>query len=62
MGSCGRRRGLIVREEGLSIKIPTDLLGLTPLSYSRDRHESLKARIAPICAELTNLVARLGPR
>jgi CRP/FNR family cyclic AMP-dependent transcriptional regulator len=62
MGSCGRLRGIILTPEGLSTKIPSDLLGLTPLKYSPDTSIPIKRRLNPAAGALTALVRQLGPR
>ncbi|MBR9802089.1 cyclic nucleotide-binding domain-containing protein [bacterium] len=66
MGQLGRDRTLIVCPRGLDLKMPSDLLGLNPLTFSvptdlKDA-ETLSAPLAPVCTSLKNLFDKLGPR
>lgn len=63
LGLHGQERALILRPRGADLKIPSDLLGITPLDY-----DAAKAEEDPISAiatpvnKLRRLIARLGPR
>jgi predicted nucleotide-binding protein len=48
--------------EELTLKVPTDLLGVTPLTYEEGGPETLQARLAPACDELKRAIARLGAK
>jgi CRP/FNR family transcriptional regulator, cyclic AMP receptor protein len=66
MGQLGRERTIIVRPRGIDLKLPSDLLGLNPLSFSppsdpRDARQ-LAVSLGPVCTQLKTLFDRLGPR
>lgn len=62
MGGIGRDRTFLVRPRGVDIKVPTDLLGLTPLDYAPGEDSTLTSRIAPVCTELRRLIREPGPK
>jgi predicted nucleotide-binding protein len=62
MGALGRERSFIVKPRGEDIKLPSDLLGLTPLEYPPGDLETLTPRIAPICTAIRNTVSRVGSK
>jgi predicted nucleotide-binding protein len=62
MGALLRNRVLVVSPREADLKIPTDLLGLTPLQYPLGRPEDLAARIAPTCNSIRRIIAELGPK
>lgn len=62
MGGIGRDRTILVRPRGTDIKIPTDLLGVTPLDYAPGEEATLTSRIAPVCTELRRIVKQIGPK
>jgi CRP/FNR family transcriptional regulator, cyclic AMP receptor protein len=62
MGALGRDRTYVVAPAPLDIKIPTDLLGVTLLTYSRRRGQSLSDAMKPVTRELLRLIHRYGPK
>lgn len=61
MGRVARERVFVIHEHRAEVKIPSDLLGLTPLTYvSSDG--SVDAMVAPVCSELRDLILKLGVR
>jgi predicted nucleotide-binding protein len=60
MGRLGRERTVMVIPRGVDLKIPTDLLGLTPITFKLGPEGDLAAAIGPACNELRALVRRLG--
>ncbi len=52
----------LVGPQKLSIKVPTDLLGVTLLTYEEGEPATLAARLAPACDELKRTAARLGAK
>jgi CRP/FNR family cyclic AMP-dependent transcriptional regulator len=66
MGQLGRQRTFMVVPRGLKLKIPSDLLGLTPLSYSppTDPNDARlwAAALGPVCTQLKTAIDDLGPR
>ena len=62
MGSLGRDRVFFVKEQKSDLKIPTDLLGITPLEYKPGKESDLPSRVAPICSELRKTIKEKGAR
>ena len=62
MGGIGRDRTIIVRPRAVDIKVPTDLLGVTPLDYAKGDDSTLPSRIAPVCTELRRIIKLSGPK
>ncbi|MCC7435238.1 MAG: nucleotide-binding protein [Methanoregulaceae archaeon] len=62
MGRLGRERALLVEARGEEVKLPSDLAGLTTISYkwSGDSKE-LPAAIGPVCNRLRDIITDLGP-
>jgi predicted nucleotide-binding protein len=61
IGALGRSRTVLIVPSDVSIKIPTDLLGLTPIRFSL-KAETLSDSLASVCEELKQLVSGLGAR
>lgn len=66
MGQLGRERTAIVTPRDIDLKMPSDLLGLNPLSFSPPSdatdQRKLATALAPVCTQLKALFDRLGPR
>ncbi|MGE3595800.1 MAG: TIR domain-containing protein [Dehalococcoidia bacterium] len=62
MGACTRRRVFLATPRGVDVKIPSDLLGLTPLSYSGDESVAIEARLADLGAQLVRAVSEMRSR
>jgi predicted nucleotide-binding protein len=62
MGKLERSRTFIVKEDKSDVKIPTDLLGITPLTYVLRKGSNLRTALAPVCTELRKVVGELGVR
>ena len=62
MGALGHSRTFLVCPRGIDIKIPTDLAGITPLTYEQRPQCELPSAIAPACNQLRNLILKAGPR
>ena len=62
MGALSHERTfMIVPHEG-DIKIPTDLLGLIPLSYKSDDPANLDPSLETVCNQLRNIINKAGVR
>jgi predicted nucleotide-binding protein len=61
MGAITRERTYIVAPRNVDIKIPTDLFGITCLTYDCNSRKSLGKRLQPILRQLRNLVKKYGP-
>ena len=62
MGALSRDRTYIVAPRPLDIKIPTDLLGVTLLTYQKNRGQSIASAIRPVTRALIGLVNLHGPK
>jgi predicted nucleotide-binding protein len=62
MGRLERNRTFIIKERDRDVKIPTDLLGITLLTYIHRAGADLTTAIAPVCTELRKVVKNLGSR
>jgi CRP/FNR family cyclic AMP-dependent transcriptional regulator len=62
IGAAGRRRVFLLKPAGFDVKIPTDVLGITPVRYSVDPTLEPIARVDMACSEMRAIIARLGPR
>ncbi len=62
MGRLDRNRSFIIKDESSEIKIPTDLLGVTPIPYVLKPGEDISPSIATICTELKKVIDSLGVR
>jgi CRP/FNR family transcriptional regulator, cyclic AMP receptor protein len=61
MGCLDRSRVFLIKENGRDVKIPTDLLGITPITFTR-RSDNLAASMGPVCTELRKVILELGVR
>jgi CRP/FNR family cyclic AMP-dependent transcriptional regulator len=55
IGAIGRRRAIMVHPRGITIKVPTDLLGVTPIKY-----DSLDMK--SVANDLRAIIRSLGPK
>ena len=62
MGALGHSRTFLVYPYSIDIKIPTDLAGITPLTYEQRPQCELPSAIAPMCIQLRNRILKVGPR
>lgn len=63
IGGLTRQRTFLATPRGRKdIKIPSDLLGITPLQYAVGEPDELPALIAPMCNDVRKTVNKLGPK
>lgn len=66
MGQVGRERSIIVSPRGVDLKLPSDLLGLNPVTFVPPAEpgdpSQLTEAVANVCTQLKKLFDRLGPR
>ena len=60
MGALSHERTFMIIPREYDIKIPTDLLGLTHLSYRSGESDDLAVLIAPVCNELRRIINMVG--
>lgn len=61
MGAIKRERTYILSPRSIDLKIPTDLLGVTCLSYACRRGRTLAQHLQPVLYELRALITKHGP-
>jgi predicted nucleotide-binding protein len=62
MGKLTRYRTILVCQRGDGLKLPSDLQGLTILSYQPGKADELASRLGPTCTEIRKIVRNLGVR
>ena len=62
MGALGHSRTFLVYPHGIDTKIPTDLKGITALTYKSGPQCELTSAVAPACHQLRKQVLAAGPR
>ncbi len=62
MGSLTRSRTFLLVPRGIDFKLPTDLIGIIPLSYRPELGPDTAAAVAGACNELRRLILASGPR
>lgn len=60
MGALGRERTFIVKDQDMDIKIPSDLLGITPITYRIHSSDRLAAAVGTVCTELRTIIQQIG--
>ena len=62
MGRLERRRVYLVKDKDEDVKIPTDLLGVTPINYVKNASGNVAAMVGPVCTQLRTEIKKLGVR
>jgi len=62
MGKLSRHRAILIHPRGAGLKLPSDLQGLTVLSYTPGKPNELAARLGAACNEIRKMVKNLGVR
>ncbi|MBK7999022.1 MAG: nucleotide-binding protein [Verrucomicrobia bacterium] len=62
MGRLGRQRSILFQPLGQELKLPSDLHGLTAVSYAPGNPQELTTLMGPPCTEVRKLAQRLGVR
>lgn len=62
MGRLGRRRTILFQPAGQELRLPTDLKGLTAVSYQTGETKDMPAHIAAACHEVRKVIKELGVR
>ena len=60
MGRLGRHRSLLLEPRGEEVKLPSDLSGITTISYKHDPH-NWAAALGPACNRIRAIIKDLGP-
>lgn len=62
MGKLERNRTFILKETKSDVKIPSDLLGITELTYIVKKGGNLTTALSPVCTEIRKKIKELGTR
>ncbi len=62
IGAIGRNRTFFMYNRDYEPKIPSDLSGVSALTYRNRSDDNLHAAIAPACFRLAEVLQRMGPR
>lgn len=60
MGRLGRARAILMEPREEKVKLPSDLAGVTTISYRYDPKEDTAALLAPACNRLRQLFQEMG--
>lgn len=61
MGRLGRSRAILMEPREESVKLPSDLAGVTTISYRFEKGADATALMGPACNELRDYIIALGP-
>ncbi len=61
MGRLGRQRSILLEPRGQEVKLPSDLSGITTITYKYGDGRDLAAALAPACNRIRDLIKELGP-
>ena len=62
VGRLGRQRSFILKPSQDELRLPTDLLGITPATYETDRSDgNMRAATGPASNEIRENISKLGP-
>ena len=62
IGALGHDRTFVLKERGIDLKMPSDLLGFTPVDYAYGETSDLAKRLAPAKMKLMDAISERGPR
>ena len=60
MGALSHERTFMIIPRGCDIKIPTDLLGLTPMDYEPGDLKDIASSLGPVCEQLRHIIDKIG--
>ncbi len=62
MGKLGRRRTILFQPEGKELKLPSDLQGLTAISYKTGEPKDMPSLLGGACTQVRKLMLEMGVR
>jgi Predicted nucleotide-binding protein containing TIR-like domain len=60
MGRLGRRRTIILSEEGVDLKLPSDLADITRATYRKHNNQPLSVAVSPACTRIIQAIRSQG--
>lgn len=61
-GALGRDRTFMIRDRGVALKLPSDLMGVRALEIKPGTDSDLDARVQPAITELRRIIKQVGVR
>ncbi len=61
IGRIGHERVFVVKEQRTDLKMPSDLVGVIPLTYIQRSGSTLADQTGPLCHELRDIIRKRGP-
>lgn len=61
IGSIGRKRTFMLLPRAIDIRIPTDLLGVTPVTLDTAKSDWMSGEVAAACNKIRKTILSLGP-
>jgi predicted nucleotide-binding protein len=61
MGRLGRHRAILMEPREEKVKLPSDLAGITTITYRYEKGRDAAALLAPACNALRKHINELGP-
>jgi CRP/FNR family transcriptional regulator, cyclic AMP receptor protein len=62
VSALGKARTFIVKPKSKPLKIPSDLLGVTPIEYELEEKDLIESKLAPVCNTIRKAIKKLGPK
>lgn len=62
IGALGKDRTYMVHPDGVSLKLPSDLAGITQARYRTRSDNDVSAALSAVAIQLSDRIRRLGPR
>jgi len=62
MGRLDSKRVFLIKEHKVDVKIPSDLLGITPITYVLKESSKIESVIGPVCTDLRKVIQELRVR
>jgi predicted nucleotide-binding protein len=62
IGRLGRKRSFLLEPRGDEVKLPSDLTGITAISYKSVTGKELAAALGPACNRMREIIKDLGPK
>ncbi len=61
-GALGRDRTFMVRERGVDVRLPSDLLGVRALDFKSGDRDNIGVHLQPVAQELRKTISKVGVR
>lgn len=58
----GKSRTFLVKPKSKPLKIPSDLLGITPIEFNLDEKDPIESQLAPVCNTIRKVIKKLGSK